>query len=344
MLNQYQQSPLFIAEIGGNHEGDFEYAKRLTQLAIESTADVIKFQIYTGDTLVSSHESPTRNQHFKKFELTQEQHISLAKMVINAGRQYIASVWDVDALEWIDPYISFYKVGSGDLTAYPVLKATALKKKPILISTGLATEMEVIECIEYIQKLDPLYKQPGYLAVLQCTSMYPIRQEDTHLNVMKKLANQLNITTGYSDHTEGSFALETAAAMGAEILEFHFTDTREGKSFRDHKVSLTAVEVQALRKKVERIKQLQGNPNKQPLPIEIENGHDTSFRRAVYPSKDIAKGEILDETNLTVLRPCSGIDAREFDKLIGLQLKQDVLKHQKLDWRFVESNPKVKTL
>lgn len=337
MLNNYQEKPLFIAEIGGNHEGDFEYAKRLTKLAIESTADVIKFQIYTGDTLVSSHESPTRNLHFKKFELTQGQHIALAKMVIDAGRQYIASVWDVNALEWIDPYISFYKIGSGDLTAYPVLKATALKKKPILISTGLATEKEVIECVEYIQQINSLYTRPGYLAVLQCTSMYPIRQEDAHLNVMKQLADRLKLTTGYSDHTEGTFALETAAAMGAEILEFHFTDTREGQSFRDHKVSLTAAEVQALRKKVERIKQLQGNPNKQPLPIEIENGHDISFRRAVYPSRDIKKGEILDETNLTVLRPCSGIDARKYEKLIGLQLMQDVKKHQKLDWSFIES-------
>lgn len=339
MLNRNQQNPLYIAEIGGNHEGNFEYAKHLTKLAIESTADVIKFQIYTGDTLVSTHESPTRNQHFKKFELTPEQHIALAKMVIHAGRKYIASVWDVNALEWIDPYISFYKIGSGDLTAYPVLKATALKKKPILISTGLATEKEVIACVKYIQQIDSLYCQPGYLAVLQCTSMYPIRQEDAHLNVMNQLAERLNLTIGYSDHTEGTLALETAAAMGAEILEFHFTDSRKGKTFRDHKVSLTADEVQALRHKVEQIKQLQGNSRKQPLPIEIENGHDISFRRAVYPSRDIAKGEILNETNLTVLRPCSGIDAREYDKLIGLQLKQDVLKHQKLDWRFVEAKP-----
>ena len=132
MFKNLNQTPLLIAEIGGNHEGNFQYAKALTQLAIDSGADAIKFQIYTGDTLVSSVESPSRNKHFKKFELTQDQHIELAKMVRDAGRMYSASVWDVDVLDWINPYISFYKIGSGDLTAYPVLKAIAQKRKPIV--------------------------------------------------------------------------------------------------------------------------------------------------------------------------------------------------------------------
>jgi sialic acid synthase SpsE len=335
MLKSKHQPPFLIAEIGGNHEGNFQYAKRLTALAIESGADAIKFQIYTGDTLVSSHESPDRNRHFKKFELSQNQHIELAEMVHNAGRLYVASVWDVNALDWINPYISFYKIGSGDLTAYPVLKATARKKKPIVISTGLATEKEVIETVNYLQKLDSLYTKSDYIAVLQCTSMYPIRKKDAHLNVMRQLHKQLNVVTGYSDHTEGTLALETAAAMGAKILEFHFTDTREGKSFRDHKVSLTCSEVQSLRKKVDEIIQLQGNAEKKPLPIEIDNGHDLSFRRAVYPSRDISKGEILNHANLTVLRPCVGIDAREFDNLIGSELLEDIKKHQKLDWNLI---------
>lgn len=343
LINSQNKHPLLIAEIGGNHEGDFQYAKRLTKLAIESGADAVKFQIYTGDSLVSSHESPDRNRHFKTFELSKQQHIELAEMIINAGKMYTASVWDMEALDWIDPYVSFYKIGSGDLTAYPVIKATVLKKKPIVISTGLATEKEVIECMNYIQELDPLYTKSGYLAVLQCTSMYPIRKEDAHLNVMNRFRERFNLVTGYSDHTEGTLALETATAMGAEILEFHFTDTREGKSFRDHKVSLTCSEVQELREKVEQIQNVQGQAEKKPLPIEIENGHDISFRRAVYPSRDISKGEMLNKSNLTVLRPNSGIDAREFDKLLGLKLLNDVKKHQKLDWSNIEKKQKATT-
>jgi len=331
----HKDFPLLIAEIGGNHEGNFNYAKELTRLAINSGADAVKFQIYTGNTLVSKLESPQRNNHFKKFELSNEQHIELAKMVLDAGRLYSSSVWDVKALEWIDPYVSFYKIGSGDLTAYPVLKAIALRNKPIVLSTGLSTEDEVVECVKYLQDLNHIYKKQSHLGVLQCTSMYPITQNDVHLDVMKRFEEKYNWTSGYSDHTEGTLALETAVAMGAKILEFHFTDSREGKSFRDHKVSLTCDEVLGLREKIKSIKALQGQPTKQPLPIEIENGHDLSFRRAVYPSKDIDKGEILDESNLTVLRPLSGIDARDYHKLIGRRILRDVKKHQKLEWNFI---------
>ena len=310
----------------------------MTALAIESGADAVKFQIYTGDTLVSSYESPDRNQHFKKFELTQEEHIYLAKMILEADLMYSASVWDIEALEWIDPYMSFYKIGSGDLTAYPVLKAIAQKRKPIVISTGLSTVNEVIDCVKYLEGIDDFYSKRENLAVLQCTSMYPIHLEDAHLNVMKHFNEKYNWTVGYSDHTQGTYALEIATAMGAEVLEFHFTDTREGKSFRDHQVSLTCVEVKGLRQKLKTIKAIQGNAEKKPLPIEIENGHDISFRRAVYPLRDIEKGETLNETNLTVLRPCRGIDAREYEQLMGYTILEDVKKHQKLSWDLISKS------
>ena len=328
--------PLLIAEIGGNHEGDFEYAKQLTRLAIETNVDFIKFQIYTGDTLVSQLESPTRNQHFKKFELSNEQHLELAKMVTDAGIGYTSSVWDMDAMSWIDSYIPVYKIGSGDLTAYPVIKKTIKKKKPIIISTGLSTEQEVLNCIEYIQKIDPAYKSKDMLAVLQCTSMYPISAGDAHLSVMGSFKKSTGLTIGYSDHTEGSQALKYAVAMGAEILEFHFTDQREGKSFRDHKVSLTPNEVKELIEEIKLINNLKGNPVKKPAQIELDNAHEISFRRAVYPIRSIKKGEIITEDSLTVLRPNHGIDARDFDKVIGKKINCDVDKHQKLEWKMFD--------
>ena len=120
-----KHGPLLIAEIGGNHEGNFEYAKKLTQLAIDADVDYIKFQIYSGDMLVSQIESPIRNKHFKKFELTKDQHIELAEMIKKAGIKYTSSVWDIDSMKWIDSYMDFYKIGSGDLTAFPVLKKIA---------------------------------------------------------------------------------------------------------------------------------------------------------------------------------------------------------------------------
>jgi N-acetylneuraminate synthase/N,N'-diacetyllegionaminate synthase len=166
--------------------------------------------------------------------------------------------------------------------------------------------------------------------------MYPINPEDANLNVMKRLKEITNLTIGYSDHTEGSKALYYATAMGAEVLEFHFTDSREGKQFRDHKVSLTPNEILVLIDEIKLIKQLQGSSIKTPVAIELDNGHHLSFRRAVYPSKDLVAGTILKEDDLTVLRPNHGIDAREFDNLIGKKIKTDVVMHQKLDWDLID--------
>lgn len=328
--------PLLIAEIGGNHEGDFAQARRLTELAIESNADAIKFQIYEGDELVSSLESPDRNKHFKKFELTVEQHLELANTVKKAGRLYIASVWDLKNLAWIDPYISIYKIGSGDLTAYPILREIAKRNKPMILSAGLADEMEVLDTIRFIQNVNPFYTQKDNLAVLQCTTMYPIAESDANLNVMETMKQKTGLTVGFSNHLEDSYGIEVAVAAGAEIIEFHFTDTRIGKVFRDHKLSYTKDEVYKLIEKLTRISTLKGSFVKTPLPIEIENNNEVSFRRAVYPSRDILKGEILTSENLTVLRPNHGIDAREFDKVLGKRSKVTLAKHQMLNWDLIE--------
>jgi len=321
-----------IAEIGGNHEGDFEYAKRLTELACASGADAVKFQIYTGDSLVSKVENPVRNEHFKKFELEPEQHIELAKICQSHGVEYNASVWDMSALDWIDPYLSFYKIGSGDFTAYPVLQEIVAKKKPILLSTGLSTLDEIKDTVNYIIGLDDRYAKPENLAILQCTSMYPIPASEANLDVMLSYRSEFDAEIGYSDHTEGSFAVETAISMGAKIIEFHFTDTREGKEFRDHKVSFTKEEVQKLKAHIDKVYELKGSSIKEPTKSELEASHLNTFRRAVYLSQNLSAGEVISKDQLTVLRPNVGIDAREFDQVIGKKLVVDKQAFAKLDW------------
>ncbi len=319
-----------IAEIGGNHEGDFEYAKRLTQLAIEANVDYIKFQLYSGDSLVSPVENPVRNQHFKKFELNHAYYIELAEMCQKAGVGFMASVWNPDYFSWIDQYMDIYKIGSGDMTAYPVLEATAKLGKPIILSTGLSTMEEVLDAVQFIQSCDEKYKDPEYLSILQCTSMYPIPADFAHLSVMESFHKATGLPVGYSDHTEGSYALEIAVAMGAKILEFHFTDSREGKEFRDHKVSLTRDEVLALNEKIAIIQRLKGNPEK--APQSVEGDHLITFRRAVYPAKDLPAGTVLSADNLVYLRPNHGIDARAFKDVIGKTLVQDVKAFERLNW------------
>lgn len=331
-----KHGPLLIAEIGGNHEGDFKYAKRLTELAIQTNVDFIKYQIYKGDSLVSKIEGEQRNRHFKKFELTKEQHLELANMVQNSGIGYMASVWDLDTIPWIDEFISIYKIGSGDLTAYPILEVISEIGKPIILSTGLSTEKEVLDSISFIQGINPIYHKADKLAILQCTSMYPINDSDVNLEVISTLLKKTGLTVGYSDHTEGTLALRYAAAMGAQVLEFHFTDTREEKTFRDHRVSLIPSEVVELIQEIKTIKLLKGVGLKQPLPIEIETGHTISFRRAVYLKHDTPAQQVLSLDDLVVLRPLVGIDAREYKSVVGRRLIKAKRAYERLDWDDLE--------
>jgi len=316
--------PLLIAEVGGNHEGSFEAAKKMAISAINAGADIVKFQIYTGDTLVSPVESPSRNAHFKRFELSPNEHIQLAELCRNAGVGYLASVWDLEMLEWIDPYMDVYKVGSGDLTAWPLLEEFARRGKPILLSTGLANLDEVLQAVAKIQSVDARYRHPYWLCLLQCTSMYPIDDSDAHLNVMETLRAKTGLSVGYSDHTVGPEALKVATAMGASALEFHFTDEREGKTFRDHQVSLTESEVSQLAKDIKRIKKLQGGWIKSPQKIELDERHEISFRRAAYLRRSMHKGELVEEKDLVFLRPNHGTDARDYRKIVGAKLLRDV--------------------
>ncbi|RJX35544.1 MAG: N-acetylneuraminate synthase [Desulfurivibrio sp.] len=337
-MNYFQgkNGPYIIAEIGGNHEGNMEYARKLTCLAAESGADAVKFQIYTGDSLVNPLLDPDRNKHFKKFELTPEQYIELALLCRKLNVAFMASVWDINAFHYIDPYIGIYKIGSGDLTAFNLLKKAVATGKPLILSTGLATGDEVLASIAFIRQIDSSYITDKKVAILQCTAMYPIPDGDANLNVMHTLARQTGLPVGYSDHTVGMEALETAVAMGAQILEMHFTDTRENKTFRDHQVSATQNEIQQLIEKIKKTRLLQGGYEKKPAPSEIGTGHIHSFRRGVYPARDLRKDTIIQEEDLVTLRPCKGIAASFFYELIGKRLLVDVQKMQELSFDFFE--------
>lgn len=320
LMNHFQSlhNPVFfIAEIGGNHEGNFEYAKRLTELAIRSGADAVKFQLYSGDTLVSRVKSPDRNAHFKRFELSRDQYLSLAAICRDAGVQFMASVWDAAMLAWIDPHIAIHKVGSGDLTCYPLIRRLVATGKPLILSTGLSSLDDIRATVAYIDGLDPRYVAERKLALLQCTSSYPTPDEDANLNVIPTLKEAFGLPVGYSDHTLGSEAIRVGVALGAEIIESHFTDTREGKSFRDHKVSLTCDEILALMPELRRIRVLKGSAEKCVTTAEAAADHPRSFRRSIYARRDIVPGETLTEDNMTVLRPAHGLPATEYDRVLG---------------------------
>ncbi|PWL30929.1 N-acetylneuraminate synthase family protein [uncultured Roseivirga sp.] len=330
-------SRYLIAEIGGNHEGDFEVAKDLLYQACESPVDCVKFQVYTGDSLVNSRLSPDRNKHFKRFELSIDQYLQLAEICEGKGKDFNASIWSHELIKEFEKYLNFIKIGSGDLTHYYLLEKVAELQIPIIVSTGLSHAYEVDDVVSFIEGCDPYYKERDHICVMQCTSMYPIPFSDANLAVLdsyKKLKHRI----GYSDHTEGFTALKFAYAKGADVLEFHFSspELKAERTFRDHKVSLVADEVRALAADLDEIDDLLGSSVKAPCEIEITTDHVTTFRRGVFLMKNLSKGHILTLDDLVFLRPAIGIPANEFSKLIGRKLKRDVLSLETLSFDMFE--------
>ena len=181
-----------------------------------------------------------------------------------------------------------------------------------------------METVEFIQCLDKIYKNHEMLCILQCTSMYPITYSDVNLNVMLNYKETTNLSVGYSDHTEGMDALKIATSMGANVLEFHFTDQRKNKKFRDHKVSLTKHEVDELKNHIDLVNEIRGNSEKKLLQTEIDNNHHKSFRRAIYLNKSIKKGEIIKKQDMICLRPLEGTDARLFSEMEGSKALKNI--------------------
>lgn len=325
--------PLLIAEIGGNHEGDFDYAKKLVNLACNTEVDVIKLQVYFPETLVNKFIDPDRYNHFKKFTLTKEQHIQLAEICLKHDKKYLASVWDIEAYNWIDEYSDFYKIGSGDFTAFQLIDATIKKKKPIIISTGLSDILDIDQVVSYIISRDKSYEDENMLALLQCTSMYPIPENEVNLNVMDLYRSKYGVSIGYSDHTKDIEALYVSVIKGAQILEFHYTDNKNNTTFRDHKVSLDNFDIDKLIEKIKRYESILGSKIKKPTKSEIKNNHVESFRRALFFKKDMRINQIVKPDDIISLRPNVGIDARFYHDLIGRKLKRNVKKLSKLNFK-----------
>ena len=321
---------LFIAEIGGNHEGDFNYAKKLVKDAISTGADVVKLQTYYANKLTNKFETLDRYKHFKKFELSIKQHKYLAQMCIDNGVYYNSSIWDEDALKHLDKYLNFYKIGSGDLTALPLIQKFIDKKKPIILSTGLSDFREINNTLKFITK-NSFYKKRGNLALMQCTSCYPTIDEEVNLQAMIKLKKYCPIV-GYSHHNKGDLAIKSAIALGAKIIEFHFTDDRRGKVFRDHKISLTKKETISLIKDSKRILKYVRKDYTKPTMNEISSKHVVSFRRGLFYKKNLKKGHIITLKDLVALRPNVGFDPRNFKKIIGRKLKISVSKLSRINY------------
>lgn len=317
-----KHGPLIIAEIGGNHGGNFNKALKLTMDAIEADVDYIKYQIYTGDGLVAKSISPDRYNHFRNLELNISEYLQLARICKKYNVGFMASIWQEEFINIFNNYSNIYKVGSGDFTNYMLIDQIIKTKKPMILSTGLASEEEVLNVLNHIKKRDRDYNSNS-LAILQCTTMYPINYNDANLSVIEKYKKLTNLTVGYSDHTVGYFANIIAYAMGAEIIEFHFTDDKKNSTYRDHQISLDKHDVFLMLEEIENINKLKGNNKKTLLPVEIENNHHITFRRSIYTKKHINKGQVIEFDDIVALRPIVGIDARYYENVIGRKVNRN---------------------
>ena len=326
----HKDNVYIIAEIGGNHEGDFDKALDLLHQAADAGAQAVKYQIYSGETLVNISEDPDRVKHFDKFALSETQYEELASECSSRNVDFCASIWSENLIEKFSNYLPYLKVGSGDLTAYPLLTKLSNLNKPIILSTGLANIDEVKDAINHICSVNPIYKEPDMLTILQCTSMYPIPNEDANLSVISTFKKEFNYPVGYSDHTNSTYAAEIAVALGASMLELHFTDDKESTSFRDHLVSFNSDDLIQLREKIQIIKDLKGDGIKRPMKSEIENGHLTSFRRALYPNRKISKNEFVSEDDFIALRPEHGLPASKIKEIIGKKAVRDLETYEQI--------------
>lgn len=318
-----------IAEIGGNHEGDFEYAKDLVASACATDVDAIKLQIYSPDLLVNSKLDPVRWSHFKKFALPPEQYKELFDMIRDAGKHTSASVWSLEEMAVHQDDIDVLKIGSGDLNNAPMLRHLAQLDKPLVISTGLATVDQAELAVKTV--LDAGLDRDK-LAVLQCTSMYPIPQVEANLAVVADFARRFPCVVGYSDHTVGYETLLDSVSAGSQVLEFHYSDNTSNAGFRDHLVSLDdkdiAEFVEAMRVRIMRL----GSPVKHLTMMERSRNHQTSFRKGVFLRNDVKAGHLVTEEDLIALRPLAGINATEFFDLVGKTATQDIEALDALSW------------
>lgn len=326
-----QGQPVFvIAEAGVNHNGKLSLALKLVKAAKKAGADAVKFQDFKAEEVVTSAgkmasyqkknigRSENQLEMIKRLELSDEDFKKVAEycrgekiIFLSSPHGGFASVDRVRALG-----ATAFKFGSGELTNLPVLEYAARFKKPMIISTGMATMSEVKEAVKTIRK-----SGNNKIILLQCTTDYPSKPEEANLRVLETFRKKFGVLAGYSDHTLGAFASVLAAAMGAEIIEKHLT-LNKNLPGPDHKASLEPEEFKEMVRQIRMIPLLKGSAEKRPS--KSESAYKALARKSVVVLRDIKKGEIFSRSNLAIKRPGTGLEPKYLRKIIGKAAKIDI--------------------
>ena len=323
-------SVFIIAEAGVNHNGSIELAFKLIDAAVESGADAVKFQTFKAENLVSKNTQKAEYQKqttnplesqldmLKKLELDVDVHKKLIKYCNAKGILFLSSPFDHDSIDLLNELgIEVFKIPSGEITNLPYLRRIGSLTKQVILSTGMSTLKEVGDALAIL--VDSGTKKEN-ITVLHANTMYPTPMEDVNLNAMKTIKKEFDVAVGYSDHTLGIEVDIAAVAMGASIVEKHFTIDK-AKEGPDHKASLEPEELRAMVIAIRNVEKALGDGIK--IPSGSEKPNIVVARKSILANQKIKKGDTLTEENIIVKRPGNGISPMKWDEVIGLVAAKD---------------------
>ena len=319
-----------IAEAGVNHNGDIELAKKLIDIASNAGANAVKFQTFKAKNLVSKNTQKAEYQKettdkkesqfnmLKKLELDTKAHNELMEYSKERDIIFLSTPFDLDSIDLLDRLgVEIFKIPSGEITNLPYLRKIGSLNKKVILSTGMAKLGEIEDALDILVEAGTLKRN---ITVLHANTMYPTPMEDVNLRAMVTIGKTFNVAYGYSDHTLGIEVSIGAVALGATVIEKHFTLDKNMVG-PDHKASLEPQELRAMIKAIRNIEIALGSSIKKPTPSEIPN--IKTVRKSIVAKKDIKKGDIFSEDNLTVKRPSGGISPMRWDEIVGTIATKD---------------------
>ena len=330
-----------IAEISGNHNGSLERAKELISSAKINGANCVKIQTYSPDTMTIKSKKKDfliEGGLWNGFELWDlydwaqtpfSWHNDLFEHANNEGITLISTPFDesaVDLLESLD--CPFYKVASFELTDLPLIKYIAEKKKPIILSTGMANEKEISEAVNVVKSFGS-----GDFMLLHCVSGYPTPVDQINLNTIHLLKKTFNCDVGLSDHTLGNLSALQSISLGAKVIEKHFTLSRKDKG-PDSEFSMEPKELKQLSKDIDLAFKSLGEASFKQKKSELPN---MIFRRSIYVVKDLKKGAVLDKESVRRIRPGYGLAPKYYNEILGKKINKNIEKGTPLDWSLIDT-------
>ncbi|MGH7380755.1 MAG: N-acetylneuraminate synthase family protein [Candidatus Methylomirabilales bacterium] len=315
------QKVLVVAEIGNNHEGDFATAQKLVGEAAACGVGAVKFQVFRARYFVSAGDR-ARYDRLSSFELSYEQFEELHRLAKSLGLLFIATPLDLESAAFLEGIVDAYKIASGDNNFYPLMDRVCRTGKPLILSTGLSDLNHIRRAKAFIEAQWRKRGVEQHLAVLHCVSSYPVPPEQANLGAIPMLIRELECTVGYSDHTLGIQACVIGAALGARIIEKHFTLDKQYSDFRDHQLSADPVEMGDLVARVAETEGLLGTGEKIVQAAEAESAR--LARRSIVAGADLPAGHRVRFEDLTWIRPATGLPPGEEARVVGKRLRRAV--------------------